>query len=496
MIHFGEWLPDIAAYGNQGSTEAKNVVPTIDGFKEMKGLNAYTTALNLFCRGAFAAQAADKTSYNYAGSGSKLYQLSDNTWTDQSKASGTYAVSAAENWEFIKWGEKIIAVGGINAGTPVPPQIITLGAVGSTEFADLGGSPPQARHIAVVRDFVVLGNLYESATDYPGRIRWSGVNDETEWTTSPAAQSDFQDLQGNGGWVQAIRGGQFGLIWQERAIVRQDYIGPPLVFSFNTILPGIGTQAPNSVIQYGGINFFLSQSGFKAIKGGEQILDIGENKLDRWFLSRFDEANKHRMVGAIDRRNRRLMWIFTGTGNTSGLPNEGVMFDLASGKWSRFEAEIEWVYNSFGVDTTLDGLDSVSTSIDALPVSLDSPEWVGGAINISGFDSTHKSGLFEGAALEATMDTKEERLSEQNRTMITRVRPEVENVGTTTTVAAGTRDNLNDSVTYGSAASEERDGNHAMRVGNRFIRFRVNVTGGFDKALGVTVVEGSRSSVY
>lgn len=160
------------------------------------------------------------------------------------------------------------------------------------------------------------------------------------------------------------------------------------------------------------------------------------------------------------------------------------------------ETEIEWVYDSFGEDYTIEGLDAVSASIDALPVSLDSHGWIGGSINISGFDSAHKSGSFDGSALEATMDTKEERLSEQNRTMINRVRPEVENVGTTATVAPGSRDNLNDSVTYGSAASEERDGNHAMRVDNRFIRFRVNVTGGFDKALGVTVVEGSRSSVY
>lgn len=495
MIPFGEWLPDIAAYGNEGSTEAKNVVPTEEGFRQLLDLNTATTALNGYARGAFAAQASSQLSYNYAGSGSKLYQLVDGAWTDQSKASGTYSLVADASWEFVKWGERIIAVGGVNSGTPVPPQIITLGAVGGTEFADLGGSPPQAYHVAVVRDFVVLGNLYESAANYPARVRWSGVNDETNWSTDPSAQSDYQDLQGAGGWIQAIRGGQFGVIFQERSVWRQDYIGPPLAFSFNETLPGIGVLAPNSVVQYGDLIFFLSQTGFKAVRGGAEILDIGENKIDRWFLSRFDEDQKHRMSGAVDRRNKRIMWVFPAIGAIDGFPNEGVIFDLASGRWSRFERSVALVHDAYGEDYTLEGLDSVSANLDALPASLDSPSWIGGAINIGGFDNEHKSGLFDGAPLSAVLETKEDRLSGNARTSVTRVRPEVEGASSTT-VAAGTRDVLKDSVVWGNAASSERDGNHAARADARFHRFRVTVDGGFDKALGVTIVEGARSSEY
>lgn len=495
MISFGEWMPDIAAYGNRGATEAKNVVPTSEGFRQMLALSPATTALNAYARGAFAAQASSQLSYNYAGSGTKLYQLADGAWTDQSKASGTYALTEKASWEFVKWGEKVITVGGINTGTPVPPQIITLGAVGGTEFADLGGSPPQARHIAVVRDFVVLGNLYESATNYPARVRWCGVNDETNWATDPSAQSDYQELQGKGGWIQAIRGGQFGVIFQERSIWRQDYIGPPLAFSFNETLPGIGVLASNSVVQYGDLIFFLSQTGFKAVRGGTEILNIGENKIDRWFLSRFDETQKHRMSGAVDHRNKRLMWVYPAIGSTGGTPNEGVIFDLASGKWSRLEISVIWVYDAYGEDYTLEGLDSVSASLDALAHSLDSPAWIGGAINVGGFGSDHKSGLFDGAPLSAVLETKEDRLSGRARTSVTRVRPEVDGAGTLT-VAAGTRDTLTDSVVWGSDAGSERDGNHAARADARFHRFRVNVDGGFDKALGVTIVEGSKSSEY
>lgn len=496
MIKFGAWIPDIAAYGNDGATEAKNVVPTSDGFRPMLALVADTSALNLYCRGAFAAQANTLLSYNYAGTGTKLYQLVDGTWTDQSKASGTYALSDGDNWEFIKWGEKIIGVGGINTGTAVPPQVIGMGAAAATEFADLGGSPPQARHIAVVRDFIVMADLYESATLYPNRIRWSGVNDETEWTTSPAKQSDYQDLQGDGGFIQSVKGGQFGLIFQERSIWRMDYIGPPHAFSVNEILPGVGTQAKNSVVQYGNSVFFLALDGFKALVDGETLEHIGENKVDRWFFDRLDEDNVHRMVGAVDNRNKRVMWIYPGASNVDGMPNEALIFDMASGGWSRGVFDCEWIYRAYGEDYTLDGLDAVSASLDDLPYSLDSTAWVGGAISLSGFYSDHKSGRFDGSALDAVLETKEDRLSGVARTDIERVRPEVDEVGTAVTVTPGHRDEQSESVTWGGVSTAERDGNHCMRVDARYHRFRVNVTGGFERALGVSVVEGEASSEY
>ena len=105
MIEFGEWLPDIADYNHPGATEAKNVVASVEGYKQFKAFSRTTGAINSACRGAFAAQSNDQVSYNYAGSGSKLYQLADATWTDQSKASGTYAISSGDSWEFVKWGE-------------------------------------------------------------------------------------------------------------------------------------------------------------------------------------------------------------------------------------------------------------------------------------------------------------------------------------------------------------------------------------------------------
>src|SRR5262249_46166167 len=57
-------------------------------------------------------------------------------------------------------------------------------------FADLGGSPPPARYVAVVNRFVVLSGM---GTATPYRIQWSGLNAVTTWTPG-VNSSDFQDL--------------------------------------------------------------------------------------------------------------------------------------------------------------------------------------------------------------------------------------------------------------------------------------------------------------
>lgn len=502
MIKFGEWLPDIAPYDHPGATEALNVVPTIEGYRQFNQFSRITQALTGECIGAFAAQAKDRASYNYAGDSSKLYQLADDTWTDQSKGGG-YSVSSQDVWEFVKFGEKIIAVGGINSGTPVTPQVITMGAVGGTQFADLGGSPPQARHIATVKDFVVLGNLYESSTEFPSRIRWSGVNDETTWTTNKAKQSDYQDIPGKGGWIQKVVGGDFGIVIMERGIVRMDYIGPPLVFSFNRVLPELGTNAPNSVVQWGDFVFLLGPTGFNGIANGVERLDIGDNKINRWFFSRVDSNYLYRVVGALDRVNNRIVWIFPDNTSSEGLPNNGLIFDIATKRWARFEDNLQWVYESYGISYTLDGLDNVSTSIDNLGASLDDPIWVNAIIGLGAFDDQNFAGRFTGDPATAVMETKEQKLSGGRRTMINRIRPEVDTTAgsgddteTTVTIEVGERDSQEDSVIWGGALTQERDGNYSLRSDSRYHRFRVTVTGEFSRAHGMAVVEGTPSSTY
>lgn len=495
MAKFGAWLPDLSDFNNPGVIEARNVIPVIDGYRQYRSLNATTSALNSACKGAFSAQSSSRNNFSYAGSGSKLYQISGTDWVDQSKASGTYAVLEGDSWEFLKWGETVIAVGGINASTPVPPQVITMGATGSTEFADLGGSPPQTRHAAVVRDFVVLGNIYEDATDYPSRLRWSGINSSTTWGTDPQTQSDYNDLAGEGGWIRGIRGGEYGVIFQERSIWKMDYIGPPVIFAFNETLPGVGTSCPNSLVQYGDDIYFLGQTGFKLVRNGEEKVDIGKDMVDRWIYANLDQNFLANVVGAFDRRNKRIVWIFPSLDASDGGGDSGVVFDLNTGKWSHFNDAVTWVWDAFGEDYTLEGLTAVSASLDALPFSLDSPAWVGGEIVLNGFSDLHKSGGFDGVPLTAEIKTAENRITPL-RTLVGRALVDVDNPAGQLTVACGYRDDQKDPVVWTASQTAERDGTYTFRVDAKYHRFKIAVQDGFEHAHGLSLPDHRPSSEY
>jgi hypothetical protein len=108
------------------------------------------------------------------------------------------------------------------------------------------------------------------------------LNDETSWTDSATTQSDFQEIP-DGGTIVGITGGEFGLILMDRSIHRMSYVGSPLVFQFDNITRNLGCYEANSVIQYQGLTFFLSDDGFYSCDG-QTVKSIGGEKVDRYFL--------------------------------------------------------------------------------------------------------------------------------------------------------------------------------------------------------------------
>jgi hypothetical protein len=209
MLPFPEWRPDVADYQQNYTKTATNVVPRGDGYGPWPSLSALTGTLPSACRGFFFGRNADGSVSIFAGTSTKLYELNNTnyTWTDVSKSGGTYTpLDATAQWQFAQFNNFVIAVQA-NAN----PQVIDLTSAGSS-FADLGGSPPQAAYVTTVNRFLVLSGINGS----PYRIQWSGLNAITTWT-SGVSQSDFQDVA-DGGRVNGVSGGEYGLIFQDQTI--------------------------------------------------------------------------------------------------------------------------------------------------------------------------------------------------------------------------------------------------------------------------------------
>lgn len=473
VVPTGEWLPDLPEYGNPGATIAKNVFPEDGGYGPLPALNEVFGTLEERCQGFFPCRDSAGTVFNFAGDDENLYVLTNISWSVASTASFSYATATDDFWEFVQWNDRVICVNGTNA-------VQTISLSDGATFASLGGAPPIAKHIAVVKDFVVLGNI----STFPNRVQWCAIDNPDSWTLTVATQCDFQDIRGNGGNIQRIVSGEYGTIFQERQIVRMQYVGDPAIFSFEPIDRQRGAWNSASVVPLGDVAFYLAETGF-FLFNGSQSLPISNRKIERYFMRDLDVGYVYRVFGAANVERNVVMWVYPGAGNASGLCNKAVIYNWVTTQWSfaEFESELLSVFLSPGY--TLDELDAISTSVDLLPYPLDSRFYQGGLTSFGGFTKNHIMGLFGGTPLDATVETGEIAHAQGKRAMVRGVRPLVD--GDSATISVASRNRLSDTHSFGSAISQRDSGICPVRVDARYHRYRISTTGDFKKIQGVEV---------
>lgn len=471
-IPFGEWLPDRPPYDNPGAILVRNAIPQAQSYRSLNSLEAIADVpdANNPVVGAFWARDDSQTVQVIAGTADALYQLSGANWSDVSKAGG---YSSVLNWEFERFGTSVIAVAAGNA-----PQVIDLSA-GSPQFDDLGGSPPNASRLAIIRDHVVLGDL---DTDQD-TIQWSGLNNAEIWD-DVRYEADSQRLY-EGGKVQALVSGPYGLVFQENAIRRMDYMGPPVIFSIQPISRVRGTPAPNSVTAVGNQVYFYAQDGF-FMTDGRQMVPIGEERVNRWFSENASLDDLDTMYGAVDRQNRIVMWAFKSSPSVTSN-DRLLIYNYAVNRWSYAEVSTRFLAEARSVGYTLDGLDTpLPNGIDIDSFNVDSDAYRGGVLFLLAFAPDGRA--FSGAPLTATIDTVEFDGGQDRRMYINDIRPLIEgDEQTVVSAALGARGTFTETPVFSAFSEANRAGLCNIRSDSRYHRVRLKLEGGFKHAHGVDV---------
>jgi hypothetical protein len=349
-LTFGEYRPDLSDINTAYSALIRNVLPRADGYMPFNDFLALTFALPAPCRGFFFARNVGTLNV-FAGTETRLYLLNNTTlmWDDVSKGGSAYAALTADaQWQFTQFNDVVIAV-----QENVDPQAFDV--TGDTEFDDLGGSPPQARYVAVVNRFVVLSGLL----DNPYRVQWSGLDAITNWTAG-SGLSDFQDLP-DGGTVRGTVGGEFGIIIQDLAMRRMIFSpGSDVVFQIDRISKDTGALAPYSIVNAGERVFFLSSRGFIMTDQSGSINPIGKERVDRTFLATYDSAALQLVIGASDPANNLVFWSYKSLdGGVEGLFDRLICYDWALDRWSDITMTGEYLAALARPGLTLESLDSI-----------------------------------------------------------------------------------------------------------------------------------------
>jgi len=460
-ITFTEWLPDQPPVAG-ALVEAKNVIPQQIGYGPLPTVSEISNDAGENLNGVFSGRFGETTKV-FASSNTKLYEYSSST-LDLSNISqaGNYSAGESGRWSTAQFGKVVLAANGEEI-----VQAYTIGT--SSNFADLASAAPTAHFVSVVRDFVVCGRTNEE----PNKVLWSDINDETDWSSGPTSQSDFQIIP-DGGNIQGISGGEFALIFLQKGISRMTYAGAPLYFQFDTISRGLGCLESKSIAQYGNLSFFLSDDGFY-LCDGTKVQPIGAEKIDRFFFNDAELALLNNMSVAVDPVRRCVFWLYTNNSSVQSI----LIYNWQIQKWSRGETTADFIASVETEGITLESLDNYSTSLDDLGISLDDRFWVANNTLLAGVED-QKIVAFSGTNANSEIITGD--LVGQN-SIITLAKPQIN--GGTANVSIASRARLDGDVTFGSVASADEENRCAVRSHGRYHRVKVLPSGSYTSAVGV-----------
>lgn len=475
VVPFGEWAPDKPALvlGQSGGLyEARGVVPISGGYAPMLTfLDAGLSALTARARGGGCAIDKAGNTFNLAGDATKLYTLTASGVTDVSRAvGGAYTLGATDAWEFAVYNNIIIAT-----DLKDLPQQFDLGI--DTDFSDTTGAP-KAAHVAVIEDFVVLGNLDDAGTIYHQGVQWCAQGNPTSWPT-PGTDAALEVLAGRQpalggeGKLQRIIGGpEVGLVLLEGGLFRMDFVGGDVAFQFTRIEDGYGLLAPGAACGKGRIVMYLHEGGWRLSDFGASK-PVGKGRIDRWFLNDLDPSSTDRITMVADPESTRFFVGYRSSSASDTNCDRILCYDYELDEFTRGDQAHEILCRTLELTQTLDSLGG--TSLDVEPLASASLDDLGpvGAGKLGGYSTAHKLQRFAGGAQAAVFETGDLALFGKRTGLLQEVRPLLS--GASASAQASGIFTPEGTHSFSPVGNPNRLGVVPLRVPGRFHRVRLNV---------------------
>ncbi len=488
VFPFNHLAPDNPDYGNPGMEGARNCIARTNGYTPLKTLEiVLPNPIAGRAVGGHGSRDSGGITYFYVANPNTIQQLTGITWGDVSRVA---PYTETDYWEFALFQQ--------GAGASASPSITIILAASPdnvVQFIERGGSnfanipaPAsgafQASTMAAIKGHMAFGvgeNL----------VRWSAQNNALDNEPNQVTLSGSVEISGEGGRIQRLLGGEYGMLFQERSTWRVTYVGSPNVFQLDEVDPGIGILAKRSAVQQGADIYFLSEDGFRMTRGDRSVA-IGEDQIDRTVLADVNLTKLERFHGAVFQKEQCIVWAYPAKG--SETPNKVVIYNYGIGKWTLGDEAIElFVYGAASGFQPLDNPDGSEQSffddtygnMENIPGSLDDDLWTGALLDLTVFDVNNQGCQFVGPPRAASFQTQEPPLVDGKRMMIKGVRPIVD--GGETSIRMGYRKKQSDPIQYTAYRGERSSGYVPFRKNTRYPRFEVEVSGDWETAAGLEV---------
>ena len=323
-IPFGDFLPSQPEFNNPGCIVANNCRPLAGG---SYGPSPSDTSTSILIEGRVLSSQeffnSEGISITVGGGTDFLFLIGEDRSVLQDHPA-IIGFASSEAWQFEQFNNLIIAVAPDNS----PKYLRDIN--NSTVWQNLPGNPPNMSRIGRVGEFLILGNTVNN----PSQIAWSSFNNPTaSWTPNRISQAGTATLPTQFGPVEAITGGRYALIFQERAIQRITYIGPPTTWRIDPISEQRGLLAPLAIAEVGYLVYFLAQDGF-FVSNGSEFFPIGNERINQWFFDNADHQELSSVQAIVDFSNRSIIWTFK---TQSGPYNRCLVYSWLYDRWSTLD---------------------------------------------------------------------------------------------------------------------------------------------------------------
>lgn len=479
-LQFGPWEPDSAGINLRDKsgavllTEASNVFPIKIGYGPIPGASSVSSSTLTGCRGLFGCRSSDGSFMIFAGTATKLYKFVAGVWTDYTRlVGGDYACGDGEYWQFARFGSIVIAVN-INDD----PQYLDIDTA-TANFAVLPGSPPKARYVNVVGDFVVLGCLNDNNL----KVINSAINDSSGWTigTNLCDEQEFPD----GGRVTGVTGGEFGYVVQERSIRRMVFQpGSDVAFRFERIDDNHGASSGYSVVSSNAGLFYLADDGFYSYRPDRGLRNIGHNRVNQWFKDNSDAARFYSVLGRTDPFGPRIYWAFHNSSSSTTF-DRLLIYDWERDCFTYVTQEGQMWAEIATTGYTLEELDALYATLEAVEFSLDSLVWQGGRPVIGLVDTAGRLAFLQSTTpLDARLNTTFMELFPGRRGVVSSVRPIGEFNSTAFGVTVSRKERLGGdsfgglTLSQGGGTMSQLSGRFGFNASGRYHQFRASLIDG------------------
>jgi hypothetical protein len=276
----------------------------------------------------------------------------------------------------------------------------------------------------------------------------------------------------SGGDINGMFGGEFGVILQRSRITRMEYVGGNDIFVINEISSNFGCVSPHSVIQHGQLGFFLSDNGFMKWDGAA-LVPIGQERIDRYFLSAYGRASWSKMSVAVDIRNQVVCW---------SMGDRVFFYHWILDRWTTAGIGAQIVFAGVTRSITLEDQDpavgAADNNIDTPGLlTLDDDSFKGGDSTFYVINNSNTLGRLLGPNMAASWTTGDFELAKSREAQLRWIRPDTDaSAGLTLSVSC--RNRLSDAVTTTDYTYLSDNGDMPVRERGRYTRLTLSIAAG------------------